>query len=199
MRRLIPLLALILTAAGLACGEAEPVGAEPRLGLLASGRAEFQTRGASYGQSGDEMTNSACSATYTIRRDSVNWAIAGPPIWVQETSTDRHCNYWGGYDEDMRVGGNIGMYVEGDTTAYVGIVADQQSVGTITNVPTSGTTLYLWATPWDDYVFQHWRISNAAGTYVYFDCNSNIQRPADTQDYEFLAVFRENFQSPCGL
>jgi hypothetical protein len=196
-----PLLFLALTAVlAAACADGAPTAARPRHSLSGPDRAEFQIHGASYGPNGEEMTDSQCGGTHAWATDSTNWAVGGgSPVWVKETSYDRvGCTYWGGWSQDMRVGGNISIYADGaSSSSGVGVVADQQAVGTLENVPVSGTTLYLNASAWSGYRFQYWRIRNAAGTNERLECRADFTLPADTDAYFFFAVFREGTTSSC--
>lgn len=199
MRNPLLVLALSTIIAGIGCADGTPTSPSARHSLSGPDRAEFQIRGASYGPNGEEMTSTQCGATYAFMTDSTNWAVGGgTPIWVKETSYDRvSCTYWSGWSQDLRVGGNISIYADGASSAGVGVVADQQAVGNLTNVPVSGTTMYVNASAWSGYRFQYWRIRNAAGTQERYECNASFTVPASTDDYDFFAVFREGTTSYC--
>lgn len=167
-----------------------------RKSMAGPDKAEYQIRGVTYGADGGELTNGTCDATYSGWQDSTNWGSgAVQPIWVQWYKYDKvGCALTGDMGGDFYVGGDVGISVQGPSGQQVGldIWADDQTIATVSNAPVTGTTVYVTATAASQkYRFMYWEIATADGSIQYRDYHRDIMRPGDTDEYDFLAIFKE--------
>jgi hypothetical protein len=151
-----------------------------------------------YGPGWSELTHSDCHKLYGWTRDSVAWFNS----YVKEDKYDNvSCAIVQGGSDEILVGGDIGISASNSNYyASLTLDADQTNYGYLTHVPTEGTTILLDASPWfwEGYEFLYWEIKSGDGSVWYRDTNAHLERPADTNEYEYYAVFKHPECYPAG-
>ena len=197
MRRTSTALSALALAAVSACTDPTAVPA-PSLALVGPDAAEFVLRGASYGPNGEEITSSRCSSGYGVLynwvyTENVWYSSGGDEVKVTSASYDQvGCAIGtGGGGGDNIVGGEVALYVDGDSGGSHGanLLADQSAEATVRVTSASTTTITLYAAPWDGFRFHYWTITNASGTQSRRVYNQEFTLPGTTSDYQFHATF----------